>query len=338
MAKILVVGGAGYLGGVAVDQLIEKGHSVTVFDNLTFEERYLKPVDFIYGDITDTDEVVAAANHFDIVVWMAALVGDPACEVDREQTELINHYAVREFCRRLDSSVKIIFFSTCSVYGINEDFLNEDSAVAPLSLYASSKYAAESYVAERNGVILRLGTVYGLGDEHSRLRLDLVVNVMTMKAFQDGEITVNGGEQWRPIISTRDVAGFVCAAVDKFVPGTYNLCYQNVTIRDLGQKVADLTKAKIIFNDLPFQDLRNYQVDGAKAVETFGYTPCVSVEEEVSRIYKVVSERRIKDLSSPTYHNGQYLRSKQKVARALVAEAAQKSGWTNGETPLKAGT
>lgn len=316
--KVLVVGGAGYIGGIVVDQLKKQDYDVTVFDNLLFEERYLKDVKFIHGDITETEKVVDVANKFDYVIWMAALVGDPACEVDPLMSEWINHVAVRDFCKALDPHIRVIFYSTCSVYGINEGLLTETSEVNPISVYGKTKYAAEEYVLARHGIVFRLGTVYGLGDEHSRLRLDLVVNVMTMKAYLDKQITVNGGEQWRPIISATDVANFTVAAVGDFTPGIYNLVHRNVTISSLGLEISELLDVPITFNDLPYQDLRNYMADGSKAINTFNYTPCVTVEDEVRRIYKVISENRIKDLNSLTYHNGQYLKHQHDKVAAKV--------------------
>lgn len=308
-SKVLVVGGAGYIGGLVVDFLKAEDHEVTVFDNLLFEERYLKRVPFIYGDITNTEHIVSVANEFDYVVWMAALVGDPACDLDPQKSEEINHYAVRDFCKNVDPKVGVIFFSTCSVYGISEGLLTEYSEVNPISIYGKTKYAAEKYITDIGGIVFRLGTVYGLGDDHSRIRLDLVVNVMTMRAFLDKNIVVNGGEQWRPIISAYDVAKFTVAAVNKFRSGVYNLCFENTTIKALGEKIAKLTKVPITYNDLPYQDLRNYRVSGSKAVETFQYLPYMTVEAEVKAMYELISANRIKDLLSLKYHNGQYLRN-----------------------------
>lgn len=314
--KVLVVGGAGYIGGLTTDCLIDHGHDVTVFDNLLYEERYFKPVKFVYGDIRDTDTVVKLANNFDVVVWMAALVGDPACEVDKNVTNDVNHLAVKNFCKELNPDVKMIFFSTCSVYGLGDGLLDEESPTNPLSAYASTKLAAEQYVAQRNGCIFRLGTVYGLGDNFARLRLDLVVNVMATKAFMDHKITVNGGEQWRPIISTSDIAQYVLHCVEDFHPGIYALSSENVIIKDLGERISRMIPyTHVDYVDVPFQDQRNYRVDASKAEKTFGYKCQVTVEDEVKNIYKVLSEHRVKDLTNITYNNGQFLKSNQQVAK-----------------------
>jgi nucleoside-diphosphate-sugar epimerase len=318
MKKVLVVGGCGYIGGLVVDNLIQVGHDVTVYDNLLYEERFLKPVKFIFGCITDTERLVSIANKFDVVVWLAALVGDPACEIDVQLTQKINYESVKNFCEGLDLKIPIIFYSTCSVYGVSEGILDEDSPVNPLSSYASTKYAAEKHILERSGTIFRLGTVFGLSDTYSRIRLDLVVNVMTMKAFLDKEITVNGGEQWRPIISVIDIARYTIKCVNKPIPGVFILSYKNVTIKELGEEISKITGVKLVYNDLPYQDHRNYMVNSSKAEKAFDYKPTITVEHEVNRIYNIISEGRIKDLNLLRYHNGQYLRNQLETIGAKI--------------------
>ena len=213
--KVLVVGGAGYIGGSTVDELITKGHEVSVYDMLVYEPRYLKSVNFIHGDIRDTDKLLKVAGQYDTIILMAALVGDPACQVDLKLTEEINYFAIRDFCKNISPDKHLIFMSTCSVYGAQDGILDEDSPTSPLSSYASTKLSSEKYIKEHNGTIFRLGTVYGLGDSFSRIRMDLVVNVLTMHAYYDKEITINGGEQWRPIISVIDIAKYIVEAVEK---------------------------------------------------------------------------------------------------------------------------
>jgi len=111
--RVLVIGGAGYIGGHTVDVLLNQGHKVTVYDNLTYENRFLKNVNFVYGDVRDTDKVIETAKTFDVVVLMAALVGDPACSVDDVLTNEINHVAIANICTRLPQEKHVIFMSTC---------------------------------------------------------------------------------------------------------------------------------------------------------------------------------------------------------------------------------
>jgi nucleoside-diphosphate-sugar epimerase len=308
--KVLVVGGAGYIGGETVDQLINDGNEVAVYDKLIYESRYLKPIKFIYGDIRDTNKLIEVSKDYDVIVLMAALVGDPACSVDVKLTEDINYTAIKNFCTNIDSSKHIIFMSTCSVYGAQEGILDEESPTNPLSSYAATKLGAEKYVKELNGTIFRLGTVFGLGDNFSRLRMDLVVNVLTMKAYYDHEITINGGEQWRPIISVIDIAKYITESVRSSIRGTYVLGYDNVIIRDLGIKIAELVPGtKTTYVEIPFQDARNYRVSNAKSLKDFEHQPSVSVEQEVERFLKLFSENRIENPLDNVYHNGAHIKN-----------------------------
>ena len=104
---------------------------------------------------------------------------------------------------------RIIFLSTCSVYGAQDGLLDEESSINPLSEYASSKIQAEEYLKDTNSVIFRLGTLFGISDEFSRIRLDLVVNILVTKALTDEKLTVFGGEQWRPLLHVNDVANAI---------------------------------------------------------------------------------------------------------------------------------
>src|SRR5207237_7986962 len=131
MANVLVVGGAGYIGGYVTDRLAEAGYTVRVYDSLLYEEKYLKPVDFVRGDVLDRPRLKPHLAWADSVVWLAALVGDGACALNPKLTEEINleilKWVVGVFDRRL------VFMSTCSVYGAQDGVLDEESPVNPLS-------------------------------------------------------------------------------------------------------------------------------------------------------------------------------------------------------------
>lgn len=309
--KVLVCGGAGYIGGLTCDTLIREGFEVTVYDNLLYENRYLKEMSFIYGDIRDTEKLYTVSKDFDVIVLMAALVGDPACSVDHKLTEEINYKAIKDFCEVVPPNKHLVFMSTCSVYGAQDGLLNEESSTNPLSSYASTKLQAEKHVLKLGGTVFRLGTVFGLGDTYSRLRMDLVVNVLTMKAIKDGEITINGGEQWRPIIAVKDIAEYVTEACKEEYEGVYVLSKENVVIRELGERVAELIPGtKINYTEISFQDARNYKVDATKSLNTFKYKAKVTVEEEVSRMMKMFNEGRVLNPEDKVYHNGAFLRNK----------------------------
>lgn len=309
--KILLVGGAGYIGGLTCDYLREAGMEVTVYDNLLYENRFLKDIPFIYGDVRDTEKLYKTSENFDVIVLMAALVGDPACSVDHKLTEEINYKAIKDFCEVVSPNKHLIFMSTCSVYGAQDGMLDESSATNPLSSYASTKLKAEEHVLAKGGTIFRLGTVFGLGDTYSRLRMDLVVNVITMKAVKDGEISINGGDQWRPIIAVKDIAGYVTEACLEEYEGIFVLSKENVIIRELGERVASLIpNTKINYTEISFQDARNYKVSNEKSLKVFKYKAKVTVEEEVSRMVKMFRENRVENPEDKVYHNGAFLKNK----------------------------
>jgi nucleoside-diphosphate-sugar epimerase len=311
MKKVLLVGGAGYIGGLTCDFLMKAGFDVSVYDNLLYEDRFLKEIKFIKGDIRETSKLCKEAESNDIVVFMAALVGDPACSVDNLITESINYNAVKNFCDNLKGDKKIIFMSTCSVYGAQDGILDETSPTSPLSSYASTKLRAEKHILAKNGTVFRLGTVFGLGDTYSRLRMDLVVNILTMKAVKDKEITINGGDQWRPIIAVRDIANYVVEACDRDLPGIYVLSYKNTVIKELGEEIAKMIPGtNINYTEVSFQDARNYQVSNQKSLKDFDYKPTASVASEVSKMIRLFQDGRIADPEDKAYHNGAFLKSK----------------------------
>ena len=316
--KILVCGGAGYIGGLTCDSLLREGFDVVVYDNILYENRYLKDIKFINGDIRDTDKLINTSKDYDVIILMAALVGDPACSVDPILTEDINYISIKNFCERISDDKHLIFMSTCSVYGAQDGILNEESPTNPLSSYAITKLNAEKHIIEKGGTIFRLGTVFGLGDTYSRLRMDLVVNVLTMKATKYGEITINGGEQWRPIIAVKDIAEYITEAAEFKYAGIYILSKENVIIKELGEKIAKMIPGtKVKYTEISIQDARNYRVDNSKSLSTFKYKPVVTVEDEVIKMIKIFSEERIQNLEDEVYHNGLYLKNK-KIKNELV--------------------
>lgn len=316
--RVLMVGGAGYIGGLTCDHLIKAGFEVTVYDNLLYEDRYLKEIPFIYGDIRDTERLYRASLYSDVIVLMAALVGDPACSVDPMLTDEINYQAIKNFCEVVDSEKHLVFMSTCSVYGAQDGLLDENSPTNPLSTYAETKLKAEREILKKNGTIFRLGTVFGLGDTYSRLRMDLVVNVLTMRAVRNKEITINGGEQWRPIIAVKDIAGYVTEACFRKYIGIFIIAKENVIIRDLGERVGNfLGETKINYTDISFQDARNYKVDNSKSFRVFDYKPIVTVEDEVLKMYDIFKQNRVSNPEDKVYHNGAFLKNKKELNQLI---------------------
>ena len=306
--NILVIGGAGYVGGITTDLLTAAGHQVTVFDNLMYEKRYLKNCNFIYGDIRDTDKLLNIHKNFDEIIWLAAIVGDGACAQNPDLTKSVNVDSVRNFLRK--AKRRLIYLSTCSVYGAQNDMLNENSSTKPLSLYAYTKLEAEKLVLKNRGLVFRLGTLFGMGDNYSRIRLDLVVNFLALRAFRDGHITVYGGEQWRPLLAVSDAARYLVEAVNVSHAGIYNLKYENTKISDLAKRFKKLFPGlSVEYTDIQFEDLRNYRVESRKAEKDFKFKPSVTPETEIKKLTKLFREGRIQNVNEDIYYNTNYIKA-----------------------------
>jgi nucleoside-diphosphate-sugar epimerase len=306
LKKILIVGGCGYIGGFLTDYLVLNGYNPTVYDNLLYENRFLKECDFIYGDIRNFEKLNKIIHDYDIVVWLAAIVGDGACAVNPSRTKEINTTTVEWLVDNYGG--KIIFPSTCSVYGINDNLISEDAAPKPLSLYAETKLTAERYILKNtsNTLVFRLGTLFGLGDRHSRMRLDLVANILSMKAASSMPLTVFGGTQWRPLLHVRDVSTAIVHGIENNLTGLYNLSYKNYTILELAKKIkAQNPNSQIIQTDMKFEDLRNYRVTNDKIVST-GWKPKYSLDYGIKQISELIKNKRIKDISDPVYSNAAF--------------------------------
>jgi len=304
--NVLVVGGAGYVGGGIVDKLKEN-HNVTVFDSLIYEESYRKDVNFVYGDIRDKDKLLSLLNKNDAVIWLAALVGDGACSINPELTFEINSESVKFLAENFKK--RIVFLSTCSVYGAQDGMLDETSSINPLSEYASSKVQAEEYLQNSDAIIFRLGTLFGISDEFSRIRLDLVVNILVTKALTEGKLTVFGGEQWRPLLHVNDVANAINHTLEGGVTGIFNLHYKNFKIIDIANEIIQKVPSAIIeTTPMKFQDARNYQVSSEKLFNNTGFKAEVDLKSGIQEVFDLISNNRIKDVNHIRYSNQNYLK------------------------------
>jgi nucleoside-diphosphate-sugar epimerase len=309
MAKVLIVGGAGYIGGWLTDRAVEAGHDVRVYDILLYEDRYLKDVDFVAGDVLDTKRLKPNLDWADSVVWLAALVGDPACALDESLTRKINVESVEWLCDSFDG--RIVFPSTCSVYGAQATELDETSPTGPLSLYAATKLETEQMIMARRpeSLIFRLATLAGMGDTYSRIRLDLVVNLLVLRAKMIGELSVFGGDQYRPLLHVRDVATAVVPHLTSDAAGVYNLGSENLTIIAVAETIAErLGQGEIKRVDAPFQDTRNYRVSFARVRSELGFEPKFSTNDAIDEIAGLVNDGRIKDVSLAVFSNLEALR------------------------------
>jgi len=305
--NILVVGGAGYIGGAVTDILMEKNIPFAVYDNLLYEQQYFKPVDFIYGDVRDTKKLKKLLPNYTHVIWLAAIVGDAACQIKPELTIEINQHSIKWLSKNYNG--RIIFTSTCSVYGQNDKEVNEKSMLNPLSLYAKTKVEAEKSLKSKNSLIFRLGTVFGVSDTYSRLRMDLVVNYMTANAATKGKLSVFGGTQWRPLIHVYNVAEAIVNNLERPITGIYNLTTLNYQIKDLAKEISKITGCKIEYVKQKFEDQRNYHVSTQKAKQAgiMNFKKIYTIADGAEQIYNLIKSKRVKYTENDIYFNEKHI-------------------------------
>jgi len=319
---VLVIGGAGYIGSALLPYLLNEGYRVRILDLFLYGTEPIAGVlshpalETVQADFRQVDPLVKAMRGVDSVIHLGGIVGDPACAIDEELTIDVNLAATRLIAEVAKGSgvKRLIFASTCSVYGASDQILDENSEVGPLSLYARSKIESEKIlVGMADGgfapIIVRFGTVYGLS---GRTRFDLVVNLLTAKAMIDGEITVFGGDQWRPFLHVDDAARAVqmllClpmrAKAEVFNVGASR---ENYTIRQVGKIIKRcIPEAKLVCA-ADNQDRRNYRVSFAKIERMIGFKTAWTVEDGVRQIADVVKAGLIRDYREIQYSNDKFM-------------------------------
>ncbi len=305
--NILLVGGAGYLGGALTDILQSSDHHVLVYDRLLYEETYRKDVPFVRGDVRDYEKIQKYFDWADAVVWLAALVGDPACALNESLTMDVNKHALQYMRDHFDG--RILNLSSCSVYGAGDNILDETSELQPLSLYAKTKVWSEQILNGANSISFRLGTLYGLSDAHARIRFDLVVNTLVMRAILHGKMSVFGGEQYRPLLHVRDVGKTLAENLTTVQTGVYNLHAENMTIIEIAERVEKAIPGSVIEkSDVKFQDNRNYRVSSDKARRELGFDPLLRVDDGIRELRALLEDGRVSDSFTSRYSNYLHLR------------------------------
>jgi nucleoside-diphosphate-sugar epimerase len=281
--KILVTGGAGYIGSVLAPALLAAGYQVTVLDNFMFGQATLldccgdENFDVVRGDCRDERVVAPLVAKADAIIPLAALVGAPLCDRDKSGAVTINRDAVRLLCKLASKQQRVLYPTTNSGYGVGEKgkFCTEETPLRPISLYGTTKCEAEAAVLEReNGLTFRLATVFGLSP---RMRLDLLVNDFVYRAVNDRAVVVFEGHFKRNFLHVRDAARAFLHALENFEKmrgRAYNVGLEDANLSKL-ELCAEIKKQlpQFVFMEAPIgedPDKRDYIVSNKRILST-GY-------------------------------------------------------------------
>lgn len=322
--KVLVIGGAGYLGAVLIEKLLDEGYPVRVLDSYIYGRKAIEKythderVEALEGDIRNIEVINSAMHNISSVILLAAVVGDPASKARPEQTVETNYLAAQMSASsaKINGIKKFIYASTCSVYGVGKDILDEEAPLNPVSLYARTKISSEESILAISDntfkpVIMRMSTLYGYSP---RMRFDLVVNTMTMTAFTEGKINVFGGNQWRPLLSLNDASDAYLRVLEKDYKSGGGKIYnvgsekQNYVIADVARLVAEGIK-EASGKEIPINiegdsvDARDYRVSFKKIQTELGFSVSHTIPEAAAEIWGKLESKEIKDPKQKVYYN-----------------------------------
>jgi nucleoside-diphosphate-sugar epimerase len=322
VSRVLVTGGAGYVGSVLVGELLSRGHQVRVLDSLLHGSVPslliawgTEGFEFLRGDVRDPDARRQALEGVDRVVHLAAIVGDPACSRQPDLAREVNLGATRALLVEAEAAGvrRFLFASTCSNYGKMEGDVhaNEDFDLRPVSLYAETKVAAELEVLGRaqNGLAatcLRFATVYGTSP---RMRFDLTVNEFTRDIWIDRRLVVYGEQFWRPYIHVRDAALAVATALEApaedvagevFNAGSTDQNYRKLDIVELLKERFPDATVKFVHRD---EDPRDYRVSFEKVKQHLDFQAQWSVAAGIDEVSALLQSGLVGDPFAPEYRN-----------------------------------
>lgn len=309
--KVLITGGAGYLGSVFVELFLKRGYKVTVIDNLSYKQNSLTPFchdknfKFILGDVRDKKLLNSLVKSNDVIIPLAAIVGMPACKAQPEASVQINFLQVKYITEMANKNQMILIPNTNSQYGSSTSIITEDSPFKPLSLYAETKCDAEKVVLDSgNGIALRLATVFGTS---YRMRMDLLVNDFVFKSYTDNYLVLFESHFMRNYIHIRDVAHAFLFMIDNYSSCNNNafnvgLTEANCTKLELAQKIKMyIPELVIVENDFKQDfDQRNYMVSNSK-LESKGWKSNYSLEDGIQELiqsYQIIKTFKNKDFTN----------------------------------------
>jgi len=317
--NVLITGGAGYVGSALIPSLLEKNYNVTVYDLYLYGNVFSHLKDHpnltqVKADIRDKNKILDAAENIDAIIHLACISNDPSYELDANLGKSINYDA---FFNVLDAAKKnnvkrFIYASSSSVYGIkNEENVRENVPAEPLTDYSKFKLECEKILLNfdepnMERAVVRPATVCGYAP---RLRLDLVVNILTIHALINKKIKIFGGEQLRPNINIKDMVrvyeALLSAPAKKINGQVFNAGYQNLSVNKIAELIKDTVgDSSIMFETIPTDDIRSYHINSDKIREFLDFVPKYSIQDGIKSICKAHESRLIKDgLNNPLYHN-----------------------------------
>lgn len=314
--KILVAGGAGYIGSVLIPKLLERGYEVDVLDLFWFGNHLPKEVKFINKNIFDLDE--NDVKGYDQVIFLAGLSNDPMAEFSPAENFISNGSAppFLAYISKKAGVKRFIYAGSCSVYGYTVNELYDETSPAVSNYpYGISKLQGENAVLQMQDknfsvIAFRQGTVSGYSP---RMRLDLVVNTMFKFALTEGVITINNPAIWRPILAIQDAATAYIRALEANgdISGVFNVASGNYTVGEIGDLVKSGVKKfldlDVRLNIKHIQDYRNYKVSIEKAKKVLSFHPKHDVETIIEDL--VANREKFSDFDNPNYYNIQVFKN-----------------------------
>jgi len=310
--KILVTGGAGYIGTSLVPKLLSMGHEVTIFDNLMVGGNQLLPFfrydnfKFVRGDIRNKEELQGVVKGKDIIIHLAALVGFPVCRMNPQLAQEINVDGTVNLIESCTDDQVIFYGSTGSNYGAVTDICTEETPLHPLSLYGETKTKAEQLLMKRdNTIAYRFATAFGVSP---RFRLDLLINDFSYKCIKDGYLVVYEKNYMRTFIHVSDIAEcfvFGISNMDKMMGNVFNVGddAMNHSKEEVCDMIGTKTGAFIHYEEIGEDaDKRNYVVSYDK-ISNLGFRTKVSVEEGID---EVINALKVTDFQNQ-YTNARYI-------------------------------
>ncbi len=295
--KILVTGGAGYIGTTLIPQLLDMGYEVVCYDNLLYGGDYIIPFfrrknfGFIKGDIRDKNSLAEAVKNVDVIIHLAAIVGFPACRKEPELAKSVNVDGTKNLIEVTTNNQVIFYGSTGSNYGAVNEVCTEETPLNPLSLYAQTKTLAEKMLLnERKTIAYRFATAFGVSP---RMRLDLLINDFTYKALTQGYLVVYEKRFMRTFIHVHDMGRAFLFGIknqDKMINNIYNVGNENMNYskEDVCNMIKQKTGVYIHYADIGEDaDKRNYVVSYDK-IKALGYETTITVEEGIDELIRAL--------------------------------------------------